>query len=63
MPQIQQICTLLLREPRPSSQQIAEQISSVLRRSEESRIYAWHKATGHYPPPRQFADHCRADTG
>jgi hypothetical protein len=32
-------------------------VTSVLRRNEEARIYAWHKKTGHYPPRR------RADTG
>lgn len=31
---------------------MAEKVSQVLRRTEESRIYHWHKATGGFPPPR-----------
>jgi len=63
VPQIQQIGSLLLRDPQPGAQPIAEQVTRVLRRSEESRIDAWHKATGHDPPPRRLATRCLADTG
>jgi hypothetical protein len=46
----------LLRDPKPTSAQIAKQVSDVLRRNEESRIYAYHKKTGDYPPPRPLTE-------
>jgi hypothetical protein len=46
----------LLREPKPTYAQIARKVSDVLRRNEESRIYAWHQQTGGYPPPRPLAE-------
>jgi hypothetical protein len=47
---VRQMLTALLRgEP---VARVAERASQVLRRTEESRIYAWHKATGQFPPPR-----------
>ena len=39
---------LLQAEP-PSAQRIAEEVSRVLRRTEEARIYHWHAATGKVP--------------
>jgi len=41
-----------LRDPPPTPAQIARQVSDVLRRNEESRIYAWYHRTGSFPPPR-----------
>jgi len=42
-----------LLHPRPASAaEIAAEVSKVLRRNEESRIYHWYKRTGRYPPPR-----------
>jgi len=46
-----------LLTPRPAtSKEIAEAISVVLRRNEESRIYAWHAEHGTFPPPRRRAE-------
>jgi hypothetical protein len=42
---------LLQAEP-PSASRIAEEVSRVLRRNEEARIYHWYAATGKFPPPR-----------
>ena len=50
--QTRQIFTRLLRHPAPGPEQIAEEVTRVLRRNEESRIYHWHKATGEFPPRR-----------
>jgi hypothetical protein len=55
-PRVREIFTCLLRDPQPSPQQIARQVSEVLRRNEEARIYAWHQRTGGYPPPRPLAE-------
>jgi hypothetical protein len=55
-PQIQQIFSCLLRNPKPTFAQIARQVSDVLRRNEESRIYSYRKKTGGYPPPRPLAE-------
>jgi hypothetical protein len=46
---------LLQAEP-PSAQRIAEEVSRVLRRNEEARIYHWHAATGRFPPRRGQPD-------
>jgi len=46
----------LLRNPKPTSAEIARQVSDVLRRNEEARIYDWHKLTGGYPPPRPLVE-------
>ena len=51
--QLREVFTRLLRTPRPTARQIAEEISRVLRRNEEARIYHWYASTGSYPPPRQ----------
>ena len=50
--QLRQIFTRLLRRPAPTAEEIAGEVTRVLRRSEESRIYHWHKATGNFPPCR-----------
>ena len=55
-PQIQEIFSRLLRNPQPTCGQIARQVSDVLRRNEESRIYAWHERTDGYPPPRPLLE-------
>lgn len=51
-----EIFSCLLRNPPPSPSQIAQKVSDVLRRNEEARIYAWHKLTGKYPPPRSLRE-------
>jgi hypothetical protein len=51
-PQVRQVFSCLLRNPPPEPQQIADQVNRVLRRSEESRIYAWHHKTKTFPPRR-----------
>lgn len=56
VPQIHTIFSLLLRNPKPTSAEIARQVTEVLRRNEESRIYAWRQCTGGYPPPRPMAE-------
>ena len=56
MPQLRAVFARLLG-PRPASpQEIAEEVSRVLRRNEEARIYHWYKATGKFPPPRGHPD-------
>lgn len=52
MAQTHEICSRLLRAPPPTPRQIARVINAVLLRNEQARIYAWHAATGHYPPRR-----------
>ena len=52
LPQTRQIMSLLLRMPPPTSEVIAETVSRVLRRNEESRIYHWYAATNEFPPRR-----------
>ena len=54
--QLRQIFTRLLRCPAPTAEEIAEEVTRVLRRNEESRIYHWHKATGNFPPRRSRSD-------
>ncbi len=50
--QVAAIFGRLLQEPAPSAERIAWEVSAVLRRNEEARIYAWYQATGAFPPPR-----------
>jgi hypothetical protein len=52
VPQVREIFTRLLRDPPPSPRQIAREITAVLLRNEEARIYHWHAATGEFPPRR-----------
>jgi hypothetical protein len=54
--QTRQIVTRLLRHPAPSPEEIAEEITRVLRRNEESRIDHWHAKTGTFPPRRSQTD-------
>ena len=56
MPQVREIFTRLLRDPAPSPAQIAEEVTRVLRRNEEARIYHWHAATKTFPPRRPPPD-------
>src|SRR5438445_236187 len=56
LPQMRAVFARLLRDPPPSARQIAEEVSQVLRRNEEARIYHWHKATGDFPPQRLASD-------
>jgi hypothetical protein len=53
---MRQVFTRLLRHPAPTPEAIAEEVTRVLRRNEESRIDRWHKATGTFPPRRSQAD-------
>ena len=48
--------TKLLQQPPLSAERIAELVTQVLRRNEESRIYAWHKKTKSFPPRRWMED-------
>jgi hypothetical protein len=50
--QVREIFTRLLRSPAPSPERIAEEITRVLRRKEEARIYHWHATTETFPPRR-----------
>ena len=54
-PQVRQIFSALLRTPAPTPAQIAAEVTRVLRRNEESRIYAWYQQTQTFPPPRPVA--------
>ena len=56
MPQLREVFSRLLRKPAASAQQIAEEVTRVLQRNEEARIYHWHAATGSFPPRRPAAD-------
>jgi len=44
------ILARLLRHPAPTARQIAQEVSDVLRRNEQTRIYHWHARTGRFPP-------------
>ena len=46
----------LLQPNPPCAAEIAEQVTRVLRRSEEARIYHWLANTGTFPPPRTRPD-------
>ena len=56
VPQMRQVFTRLLRHPAPSPGEIAEEVTRVLRRNEESRIYHWYARTQTYPPKRSQMD-------
>lgn len=56
VPQMRELFTRLLQRNPPSNREIAEEISRVLRRNEESRIYAWYKGTGDFPPRHGLPD-------
>ena len=55
-PQVRQIFSQLLRDPPPDPEQIAAQVNRVLRRNEESRIYAWFHKTKTFPPRRRLPE-------
>lgn len=50
VPCLREIFTQLLRHPAPGPRQIAHEITAVLLRNQEARIYHWHAATGRFPP-------------
>ena len=52
MPVLREVMSRLLRQPRMTTREIAEELTRVLRRTEEARICAWHAGYGRYPPPR-----------
>ena len=52
VPQMREIFARLLLPTPPSAARIAEEISTVLRRNEEARIYHWYAETQTYPPRR-----------
>jgi len=52
VPQLREVFARLLRPDPPSPRQIADEVSRVLRRTEEARIYHWYKATKKFPPRR-----------
>ena len=56
VPQMREVFARLLRAEPPSAERIAEEVSRVLRRNEEARIYHWFKATGRFPPRRGRPD-------
>lgn len=56
VPQMREVLARLLQREPPSAQQIAEEVSRVLRRTEEARIYHWYAATGKFPPRRAEPD-------
>ena len=49
---MREVFSRLLRNPAPSAREIAEEVTRVLQRNEEARIYHWHTATGFFPPRR-----------
>ena len=56
VPQMREVFACLLQPEPPSAVRIAEAVSRVLRRNEETRIYHWHAATGKFPPRRGQPD-------
>ena len=56
MPQLREVFSRLLQLYPPGPSQIAAEVSRVLRRNEEARIYHWHAATGKFPPRRERPD-------
>ena len=52
MPVLREAMSRLLRQPRMSARENAEELTRVLKRTEEARIYAWDAEHGRYPPPR-----------
>jgi hypothetical protein len=56
VPQLREVFSRLLRKPAPTAREIAEEVTRVLQRNEESRIFHWHAATGTFPPRRRLPD-------
>jgi hypothetical protein len=52
VPVLREVISRLLRRPQMTLEEIAREISRVMRRTEEARIYAWVAEHGRYPPPR-----------
>ena len=50
VPQVREILTRLLQHPAPTARQIAQEVSTVLVRNEQARIYHGHARTGQFPP-------------
>jgi hypothetical protein len=53
---MREVFARLLQADPPSPERIAKEVSRVLRRTEEARIYHWHKTTKKFPPRRGAAD-------
>ena len=53
--QVRAIFAALLHKRPGRSAEIAEEISEVLRRNEEARIYHWHTRTKAFPPRRSIS--------
>ncbi len=53
---MREVFARLLQPQPPGPKRIAEEVSRVLRRNEEARIYHWYKQTGKLPPPRSQPD-------
>jgi hypothetical protein len=53
---MREVFARLLRPEPPSAARIAEEVSRVLRRNEEARIYHWYAKTGRFPPRRGQPD-------
>ena len=53
---MREVFARLLQPDPPNPRQIAEEVSRVLRRTEEARIYHWYKATKKFPPRRVGPD-------
>ena len=56
VPQMREVFARLLQPEPASAARIAQEVSRVLRRNEEARIYHWYAATGEFPPPRGQPD-------
>jgi hypothetical protein len=56
VPQLHEVFARLLQPNPPGPSRIAAEVSRVLRRNEEARIYHWRKATGKFPPRRGHPD-------
>jgi hypothetical protein len=50
VPCLREILTQLLRHPAPGPRQIVREITALLQRNQEARIYHWHAVTGCFPP-------------
>jgi hypothetical protein len=53
---MREVFARLLQLDPPNPRQIAAEVSRVLRRTEEARIYHWHATTGSFPPRRTVPD-------
>jgi hypothetical protein len=56
VPQLREVFARLLQPDPPGPARIAAEVSRVLRRNEEARIYHWHATTGKFPPRRGCRD-------